>query len=212
MRRRIIRSTEQRRYSLLVEYHELPPVFLRSLGYILELFSSPFQACSPPRQSSGLRVPVPCSACYRRYMLRKTVSTLCRHDFTHDVDHVRKSSLRFSFGRGQRSYAYVLRGRREPGNEAMPTFEFSLRLAFSRAWVVCTLLMGLALAHCIRALRGCVRGVASTFGARYSIAPHSQFASDAYVIDVHPTHIPLTHRFQGNKYVVDVNDPCLYYV
>ena len=114
MRRRIIRSTEQRRYSLLVEYHELPPVFLRSLGYILELFSSPFQACSPPRQSSGLRVPVPCSACYRRYMLRKTVSTLiCKHDFTHDVDHVRKSSLRFSFGRGQRSYAYVLRGRRE---------------------------------------------------------------------------------------------------
>ena len=29
------------------------------------------------------------------------------------------------------------------------------------------------------------------------------------IIDVHPTHIPLTHGFQGNKYVVNVNDPCL---
>ena len=40
-----------------------------------------------------------------------------RHDFTHDVDHVRKSprlSLRFSFGAGsKRSYAYLLRKRRE---------------------------------------------------------------------------------------------------
>ena len=29
------------------------------------------------------------------------------------------------------------------------------------------------------------------------------------IIDVHPTHIPLTHGFQGNKHVVDVNDPRL---
>ena len=74
MQRRIIRSTKRRQYSLLVEYHELPPVFLRSLEYILALFSCPFQACSPPRQSSGLCVLVPCSACYHRCMLHKTVS------------------------------------------------------------------------------------------------------------------------------------------
>ena len=32
------------------------------------------------------------------------------------------------------------------------------------------------------------------------------------IIDMHPTHIPLTHGFQGNKHVMDVNDPCLYIV
>ena len=55
---------------LLVEYLEHPPVFLRSLEYniILELFSCPFQACFRPRQSSGLCVQVPRSACYRRNM------------------------------------------------------------------------------------------------------------------------------------------------
>ena len=43
MQRRIIRSTERRQYSLLVEYHELPSVFLRSLECILELFSAHFR-------------------------------------------------------------------------------------------------------------------------------------------------------------------------
>ena len=57
--------TEQR---LLIEYHELPPVFFRSLEYILEQFSCPFQAWAPPSRSSGLYIQV------RRYMLRKTVS------------------------------------------------------------------------------------------------------------------------------------------
>ena len=74
MQRHTIRSTEQRQYSLLIEYHELPPVFLRSLEYILELFSYLFQAFSPLRQSSGFCVQVPHPACYCRYMLHKTVS------------------------------------------------------------------------------------------------------------------------------------------
>ena len=39
--------------------------------------------------------------------------------------------------------------------------------------------------------------------------PHSSVMYIYIYIDVHPTHIPLTHGFQGNKHVVDVNDPCL---
>ena len=73
MQRSILGYTERRQYSLLVEYHELPPVFLQSLEYILELFSCPFQACSPHRQISGFCVQVPGFVCYRHYM-RKTVS------------------------------------------------------------------------------------------------------------------------------------------
>ena len=36
--------------------------------------------------------------------------------------------------------------------------------------------------------------------------PHS---SVIVIIDMHPTHISLTHGFQGKEHIVDVNDPCL---
>ena len=42
----------------------------------------------------------------------------------------------------------------------------------------------------------------------FSYDVYASFICDSIVIiiDVHPTHIPLTHGFQGNKHVVDVND------
>ena len=61
MQRHIIRSTERRQYRLLVEYHELPPVFLRSLEYILELFSTHFRLALHLGKAVA-------------YMLRKTLS------------------------------------------------------------------------------------------------------------------------------------------
>ena len=55
---------------------------------------------------------------------------------------------------------------------------------------------------------------ASTFISHiitFSYDVYASFICDSIVIiiDVYPTHIPLTHRFQGNKHVMDVNDPCL---
>ena len=52
---------------------------------------------------------------------------------------------------------------------------------------------------------------ASTFISHiitFSYDVYASFICDI-IIDVYPTHIPLTHGFQGNKYVMDVNDPCL---
>ena len=42
----------------------------------------------------------------------------------------------------------------------------------------------------------------------FSYDVYASFICDI-IIDVYPTHIPLTHGFQGNKHVMDVNDPCL---
>ena len=55
---------------------------------------------------------------------------------------------------------------------------------------------------------------ASTFISHiitFSYDVYGSFICDSIVIiiDVYPTHIPLTHGFQGNKHVMDVNDPCL---
>jgi hypothetical protein len=55
---------------------------------------------------------------------------------------------------------------------------------------------------------------ASTFISHiitFSYDVYASFICDSIVIviDVYPTHIPLTHGFQGNKHVMDVNDPCL---
>ena len=43
----------------------------------------------------------------------------------------------------------------------------------------------------------------------FSYDVYASFICDCIVIDVHPTHISLTHGFQGNKHVMDVNDLCL---
>ena len=45
----------------------------------------------------------------------------------------------------------------------------------------------------------------------FSYDVYASFICDSIVIiiAVHPTHIPITHGFQGNKHVMDVNDPCL---
>ena len=37
----------------------------------------------------------------------------------------------------------------------------------------------------------------------FSYDVYASFICDS-IVDVHPTHIPLTHGFQGNKHVVDV--------
>ena len=55
---------------------------------------------------------------------------------------------------------------------------------------------------------------ASTFMSHIITVSYDVYASFIFdsviiIIDMHPTHIPLTHGFQGNKHAVDVNDPCL---
>ena len=58
----------------------------------------------------------------------------------------------------------------------------SLNLRFRAYGWLYIVLMDLALEHCIRAFEGCGRGRDLNFFARRLLPPHSQFASDAYVL------------------------------
>ena len=63
----------------------------------------------------------------------------------------------------------------------------------------------------VRRLRCKIDMYASTFISHiitFSYDVYASFICDS-MVDVYPTHIPLTHGFQGNKHVVNVNDPCL---